>query len=369
MFDCIERFGQSMNRRWKLFPKFVLVAGVLFSCIPVGSVAMGDERGAQLLQRALASQCRWDHSTYRVKASVQPSESSHTVSQRTSYWVRRRGQDVDSIGQIDFDGAMVSESARTRAIIADQRFIELSESLDGSVQKPRIAGFSDDIEQYFGRTIGTPQHGGFLEGLCYGRQRLLARLLESGGGTFLRSEEIDGTPCDVVEGEDRYGKVILWIAPELEYCVMKLVLDTTDTDGERYEIRDVRTANSSGAIVPVYAKLVREYGLGKSRAPHETIVYQATREDIDFAPTFSESPTAFVLEMNEGQSITNWDRPESGLGYVWRDGKIRPAEADFQMAVEPRFRYSRWVLLTLVVGILLIVGANQLKNREAPSHV
>lgn len=307
------------------------------------------------LKKCLESQSVTDRVSMRVTMDAQyTAHDSIHGDHEVEAWFRRDGDRIDVSGEFAFSDESSHSETRNRfhyLVNADLKMSYQSETDNGA--KPQGALASSDRTAGLSRYLKTYDFGAGLDGYVWGEDctRLASLMLESGDLKVLEEEMIGGVACKVVESTTPYGKITMWLAAEEGFIPHKVVYEKGPSDifhgakkasqqplnkrfhgdqllvGWSVVIDNVRVLPIGDAYIPVGGRLTETHRLSKG---HNTVsVFTYERSEIELDPDFDEATTFVAHDLPDGTRVTNADDADSGVAYVWSDGKVVQGFTDF----------------------------------------
>jgi hypothetical protein len=158
-------------------------------------------------------------------------------------------------------------------------------------------------------------------------------------------ERIAEVACSLVEATTPYGMVRLWIAPSLSYLPVRATLTKGSEDilvdtalkvqprfhswpnnvhrtGWSMQVDCTEVAEQAGTHVQMKGHMSESTEFSDGR--RDLVDLDFVRKDVVLDPHFPAS--AFETDLPDGAEITNMDDKDSGVHYVWKDGKVTRAQ-------------------------------------------
>jgi len=261
-----------------------------------------------------------------------------------------------------------------------------------SVGRKKITGGrSEKLEESTNREIESYSWGFCLDGHFPGNEgKTLAQILLEAAELAMKNEEIDGRSCVLISGVTKYGSVKLGLDPEHGYAQCYVL--HTKSPGEVYSGMTVgehpdtvgvgsRTCKMSNVafqqidnyFIPVSGVLAIFDGVAVSGEAKWLVT--STRSDFNLEPDF-EGTDAFKMDFDDGARVSDYDKPEAHIAYIWDKGDMHPEGAgglavkmgkdDFQAAAATS-RIWWFLLLNLAVlgcglGWYFTIGRSRSKS-------
>lgn len=352
----------------------IIAAG---ACMFIASSSRGQGPDATLLlERCLHAQQMTNRMSMQgvtdgESESLQPEQPRR---QRDEFTYRRDEDLLDIAGRHLFLDKHQDRSYRFRAVIGKEYWVYYQCPASGR-QPPRDGSVSRDRPAQLASYGGNVAFAAPLDGYSFvpGGQRLAEAMLRTGTFKLRGPEKIDGTSCQVVEARTPAAKMAIWIAEDSGYAMLRAEAENYPEGvpesqrhygpngpriaAQRIVLEDVVVSPIKNTPVPVSGRLVSVLQLEDGREDKTTYHYH--RSKIELAPDFTGTD-AFVTDLPDGSSVTNFDEARSGVHYVWRGGQVVPEGGGFS-AGRPQGHWSRsswWTILawTVLCGLLLAVG-------------
>jgi hypothetical protein len=240
-------------------------------------------------------------------------------------------------GQAEWRGSIFSYDANGNAdpnrnhtlneILTEYRYVSFGRPAN---EQLRGAVVGRDVNDKLQGLLDDPGNGAPLWGRIFGNDhKSVADLLAESDDLKMSQETLDNTPCYVLKGTTRYGKVSAWIAPQKGYSALKWMIEKkkpnlfgdkpTSAESWIAVFDSVRFQEINGRFVPVAGvfTLGDSYPDGQRYSTRE----QFTISDIQLNPDFA-SMSAFKIDLPNGMRVYSPDAP--GILYKWKDGEVVP---------------------------------------------
>lgn len=358
-----------------------------------GSAVVYADDAGRLLRECTALLSAADHSSYRFTTDLVDERANRTVHQFIEADVLRAGRLMNYEGFYRFPDTP-DKSWRFREVTDENRMMKyLVKKNDSSdlLGPPKNGVTSEKILERVRWVRRYPQYGGFLDGYfsSSGDMRFTELLLNSQDARVLdREEEFGERVCSVVEGRCDFGEITLWIAKDEPHTLHRVeylkgtgdLLEGNQVVGEPPTDENAGFPKSWRIVVdglehqvidgkPVCASGVLTLTVERMDGKTETQTYRSRREGIVLNPSFDAD--AFQIDLPEGVPVTHWDHQDSGLRFVWRNGNVERANADFVTPVTERFTGARstglWLFVANGIALLLLGGWLLVKSRRSSS--
>lgn len=303
--------------------------------------------------------------------------------QRAELFLRRDRDRLDVVGKVDNLDRSQEYSDVYRSVSIPSSYCTWSHLRD-QADKPRV-GMASHQHPDFDGVIGSYERGAALDGYlrASGGKRLAELALEAGNAHLRGQEVIDGKACHVVEAaHPQYGAITLWLSEEGGEVLMRKARFLKGANHLGYDgqplskslldlydgvVDNVKFRSFGEATVPVSGRYTFT-AAGKLYNGKGTMECSYVRTEIDPNPSF-EGTDAFIIDLPNGSPVTNLDDRDSGVAYVWSDGKIVPA-SDY-VAANATFNWGankgRLIAALAIAALLLATGAFLwLKRRQPP---
>lgn len=293
---------------------------------------------------------------------------------RQSARIRRDGSKLDFAGELkktddnDFPG-----NATSRSINNGEWYLNRTTSTG---RKKLTGGRSSKLAEASNREIESSSYGFPLDGYFAGNDgKKLSQILLESDELTADTELIDGRQCLAISGTTRYGKIKICLDAEfghtLRFARISKGLGDIYSGAQFGEHRDTTGLRSwTGEVNGVTVEKVGEYFIPVSG----TFVMENTgaanaqfsvgfkRSDFNLSPDFAGTD-AFQMDFDEGARVSDFDKPESQIAYIWQNGDMHPEgaaglptavdRAGFHTAPVARNRIY-WLL---AVNIVVLIGA------------
>ncbi len=222
------------------------------------------------------------------------------------------------------------KNAILRTIITGREFVSVTGHIGFS---PLGASITSELKGVKEDLLDVADHGGPLFGKIYGaNHKGVADLLSESNDIRLRykQEDINGINCYVLEGTTKYGKVVVWSAPDKGYSALKWKIEKTGDDIindkpmsktemilwiSQFECKEIQEIN--GYFIPKTATYDFTSTLKDSSISSSHNTY--TISDVHLNPDFN-TIGAFKIDLPEGTRITVPESP--GIRHIWKNGKV-----------------------------------------------
>ena len=179
-----------------------------------------------------------------------------------------------------------------------------------------------------------------LEGHFAGNEGQSAIEILARASNRSHSDETLGTiDCVRISADTEYGGVAVWLDRREGYCLRKATMSKRARDrysnlrfGEHIDtagiselaasVDDIKYTTVSGHRIAKSGKII--VTTSKDGRKPETMEIRLVRENIKVNPDFSDTD-AFVMDFDEGASVTDWDSRIGETDYTWREGKLTAA--------------------------------------------
>lgn len=179
-----------------------------------------------------------------------------------------------------------------------------------------------------------------LEGHFSGNEGQSVLEVLAGASNRSHSDETLGTiDCVRISADTEYGGVAVWLDRREDYCLRKATMSKRRRDrysnlrfGEHIDtagiselaasVDDIKYTTVAGHRIATSGKIT--VTTTKDGHRPDTMEIRFVRENIQVNPDFSDTD-AFVMDFDEGASITDWDSRIGETNYIWREGKITAA--------------------------------------------
>ncbi len=292
----------------------------------------------------------WDsHVSLRVKAQTSVAASQpdrvNVGSRKLDLMHRRDNDRTEWFGTdllLDNDGKMLERGSINFSRIMNEEFFLVADKHHDA--DTYFAFVKRDFNQEQASLGCFPPHGHFLEGRVGAvgpRKTMAKKLAESGTARLVRTEEIDGTMCYVVEAKAADGAFTAWIAPDKGYNALKYTITKTGTDllngrpMDQTQISNWTIVVDSIALTKVGERYLPVAGHYTHRTLfkdglEKTTAVQVKRSEIDLNPDF-EALRAFTFNLPDGTLVGDSDFP--AIRYQTFAGKLRPAVDSYAIDV------------------------------------
>lgn len=184
---------------------------------------------------------------------------------------------------------------------------------------------------------------GPLDGYFGGdKEKTIPEILKGASNIQVRPglELIGGLHCAVIDAATPEGQFTLWVSPEQNYAMEKLVVEQVATSlfhgrplsEQRFSAKDgdqiVKTSltldhieNSKFGDFYVPCKGISAGTMQLKDGRTETITETYDRTSVQLNPDFSKL-RAFMLEVSNGTRVIDFDHQNNGTQYEWQDGKV-----------------------------------------------
>lgn len=398
--------------RWNSYLLACVIGAIILQVLQpargVTAVARDDEftRGNQrsvgaLLAEAVASLARRSEFSSRVVATfVLENYDGLPQEQRYEYEFIRSGArfDVKCRHLYRDTPADQWEGIFTRYVSTADGFVEYQVELG---ETPTGAVFSTVVDERNGGYLGGLTLGTALDGWIGSANHTVQELMLSSGTAELTGrEEIGADLCDVVTARTRFGEIRVWIAPEKDYVLKKVVFEKgpgdlywhggagtlaeywnnvdefsgtspRDVMGQGHELvkwsavlDNVQIGLVDGNYVAIEGELVETYDLARGADLIQRVEY--VRSEIDFHPDF-EAIGAFETDLPSGTPIARWDMPDSGVRWVWMDGEPVRAHDVVDLPGFPPVQRSSvslvvWFIVIVLAAVVLYVAVRKIRS-------
>lgn len=255
---------------------------------------------------------------------------------RQTVRIRCDGDRVDYAGEtLKTDQSDFTGNVTFRAINDGTWFLNRTTPLS---RRKLVGGRSARRDALSRRNREASANGFNLDGYFPGNeQKSISELLLEATDRTALEETIDGHPCLTVSAATKYGELRASLDPAAGYAlraarVRKAVGDwngdgvfgeTAETRGLSewiIDLSDVSVETIGDRDLPVRATVsVTSQSAGKRR----DFSYAITRSDFNLNPDFTGTD-AFQMDFDDGARVTDFDQPESKIGYIWRQGAMLP---------------------------------------------
>ena len=194
-------------------------------------------------------------------------------------------------------------------------------------QNPRVAKMSENPKERLQELLDSDSYGGHVLGRMGGNGHLnVAEFLISANNLTVRPDmqSVNGLQCYILEGTTRYGKAVVWIAPDKGYCPVKWTIQKGPRDllGDKpigvnritdFEVIEFEQQGKS--FIPKRAKSNDTVSMPDGTKDAGLVLYEIS--EIQLNPDFALQ-RAFKVNLPEGTRVVG----KSGIKLIWKNNKI-----------------------------------------------
>ena len=323
----------------------------------------------ELLSDCIEAQKQTDHVHLRLKAKTTHPDGTTS---RNDFRIIRDRDRLDILGQQEYPAFSFSE--KLRIVINDEEYLENS------------GGYRDVIwsqsnrRRFLTRYLTAYDYGFVLDGfLCGAENRLTELALRDSSRRILRTEEIDGIECTVVQSDTAFGELTLWISAESGHPVLRMECIKgpnhifTDKPDDQTPLSAqpapdgtprirwtalldrVKTALIGEIHIPVSGRLTETDQ--RSDGSNLSIIVDFEREILE-VDSHADAADAFLFSGTAGAPVADRDHPDSGVLLQWDGTKVVPVTGVVPTTPSEHARGSRrmlWLFAANAIVLLLIV--------------
>ena len=288
--------------------------------------------------------------------------------------IRRDGSKIDFAGDLKkTDDDNFPGNATSRSINNGEWYLNRTTSTG---RKKLTGGRSAKLAEASNREIESSSYGFTLDGYFAGNDgKKLSQILLESDDLTADTEQIEGRSCLALSGTTRYGKIKICLDAEFGHTLRYARIskgsgdlysgvplgehrDTTGLRSWTGEVNGVTVEKVGDYFIPVSGTFIME-NVGTANAQFSV---GFKRSDFNLSPDF-EGTDAFQMDFDEGARVSDFDKPESQIAYIWQRGDMHPEgaaglptvvdRAGFHTAPVARNR----VFWLLAANIVVLIGA------------